>query len=614
MKNYFKGKFFLLLIFSLLCTQLMAVGQEIVYVSRKDGTSDIWVINSDGSFKKNISSISHDPLGLYIEEEPKWSPDGQQIVFRSNKSGVYNIWIMNSDGTGDYNLTESSLAEQGPCWCPDGTKIYFARNTKYSSGKGCSPCPYWEIYVIDLITMNETRLTFNNYREMSPRVSPDGTKIAYVKSERPFDCCNPTDIWIMNSDGSNQNLLIGQGDWKYEWVQSWGRFNNKILFSKQFDCGYSWCNEIVYIDPDNPMDFNRVTINNVGDWPCAFSPDGQKILFATNRTGNFDLFIIDIMGIGEPVPLTNEPWDELYGDWKSSHSLKVLFDDFNYTSVDELIGTSKWKTPKGEEYKDMYYYQGKKERINVIFENENNSFLELNLLKGDEPHYIDEEEVPTGPSIGTIDKFNKGVYAARIWFDDDPYFNESNVIKRDKIVETFWIQTPSYWKTLEKYAECDFEYLPNDFWNSNKKNKEERLPRMYIVTWEYVKGKKDDRNLIKPPLEMFLGERWVTLMIKVDPEKFVEYIIFDELNNKVESIIEDNKKYVPEIESAMQMLVGIWNKKVIKNGDYKIRVDWWMHIQDDISMELPEVTSLVNKFRKVDRISRIDTTEKRFFD
>ena len=57
------------------------------------------------------------------------------------------------------------------------------------------------------------------------------------------------------------------------------------------------------------------------DW----SPDGSKIVFASNRMGNYDLYWINADGSGEPTPLTNHPGDDLHPAWSPDGS-KIAFE------------------------------------------------------------------------------------------------------------------------------------------------------------------------------------------------------------------------------------------------------------------------------------------------
>jgi hypothetical protein len=284
--------------------------EAILYSSNAGGSFDMWAMNADGSNKHNLSTVSHDPGSIYTEYVGAWSPDGRKIAFASNKSGVTAIWIMDSDGRNDFKLTSSNHQELDCSWSPDGKKIYFSRNTVYTTDSGgCQPCWYLEIYVYDLQAGTETRLTDNLNREMCPVVSPDGTRIAYIKGESPSDCCNVTDIWIMNADGTGQMLLCGAPG-LYDWGPVWGKTGTKIYFSRH---NGSSDYDIWSINPDG-TGLTRLTDNTVYDAVTAVSPDGSKILFKSNRNGQSDMWVMDTSGnvLGQ---LTNDGFEEYGGDW-----------------------------------------------------------------------------------------------------------------------------------------------------------------------------------------------------------------------------------------------------------------------------------------------------------
>lgn len=136
-------------------------GRRIVYASTKSGSSQVWIMNADGSDQTQVTS------GFGVEfpdaNAPKWSPDGSQIAFWSGFETEYGeIWTMRADGTGARQLTDQpgTISSDNPAWSPDGTKILFDTN-----------------------------------RQTSPQ------------------------IWMMNADGSDQHLLvdIGIGDTQFSW-------------------------------------------------------------------------------------------------------------------------------------------------------------------------------------------------------------------------------------------------------------------------------------------------------------------------------------------------------------------------------------------------------------
>jgi TolB protein len=104
---------------------------------------------------------------------PSWSPDGRQIAVALSRDGNTQIYLANADGSGLKRLTHSSAIDTEPQFAPDGKSIYF------TSDRGGAP----QIYRMS--TSGEEaggaqRVTFKGNYNVSPRISPDGKQLAYI--------------------------------------------------------------------------------------------------------------------------------------------------------------------------------------------------------------------------------------------------------------------------------------------------------------------------------------------------------------------------------------------------------------------------------------------------
>jgi Tol biopolymer transport system component len=137
-------------------------GTQIAFISLRDGSPEIYVMNADGSNPRRLTD--NGAVGVIA-----WSPDGRHIAFTSNRDGNYEIYVMDIDGSNSRRLTNNRAVDGCPVWSPDGMRIAFAssRNGNY------------DIYVMDADGTNPRRLT-NNNRRGCLAWSPDGAQIVFA--------------------------------------------------------------------------------------------------------------------------------------------------------------------------------------------------------------------------------------------------------------------------------------------------------------------------------------------------------------------------------------------------------------------------------------------------
>lgn len=133
---------------------------RIVYVSTLSGNQDIWIMNANGSGRKQLTFDAHSDF------DPSVSPDGHFIAFASERSGNTKIWRMDTDGGNVKQLTTGSAADFLPNYSPDGHSVV------YTSG-GTGNLSLWKVPADGGDPLQLTRKT-----SAWPAVSPDGRHIA----------------------------------------------------------------------------------------------------------------------------------------------------------------------------------------------------------------------------------------------------------------------------------------------------------------------------------------------------------------------------------------------------------------------------------------------------
>jgi len=97
-------------------------GKQIVF----DLLGDLYVIPISGGEATRLTN------GLPWDCQPRFSPDGKQIAFISDRNGSDNLWIMNADGTKPKRVSDETDDQLGsPAWSPDGNYIIVRKYGPY---------------------------------------------------------------------------------------------------------------------------------------------------------------------------------------------------------------------------------------------------------------------------------------------------------------------------------------------------------------------------------------------------------------------------------------------------------------------------------------------------
>ncbi len=165
-------------------------GSKISFTSDAGGGDNIWVMNRDGSDARQITNESFRLLNNAF-----WTPDGNYLVakkhFTSARSlGAGEIWMYHITGGTGIQLTERPNDQQDkgqPFVSPDGRYVYYSQDVYPGGFFQYNKDPNSQIYVINRYDREEgniERITGGPGGAISPTVSPDGNKLAFVKRVR----------------------------------------------------------------------------------------------------------------------------------------------------------------------------------------------------------------------------------------------------------------------------------------------------------------------------------------------------------------------------------------------------------------------------------------------
>jgi eukaryotic-like serine/threonine-protein kinase len=314
-------------------------GRFIAFASDRAGSSnlDIWVRQVAGGDPVRLTSDPADDV------QPSFSPDGSKIAFRSDRDGG-GVYVVSTFG-GDARR----IADQGrrPRWSPDGTQIAYwtGLDTAFLVSKADAP----RVFVVPAAG-GESRQLFTEFAvAYLPIWSGDGKRLLFLGLRDPV-VRSGYDWWSANADGTspietgayraahqanlsgNQGVLIPD-TWTPE---------GQVLFSaRRADATNIWglpvgadgrvvgppervtagtaaeqspsvdasgslafaavSNDVdlwsLRLDPATGMPVEepeRLTQDPASDFYPCLSLDGRSLVFGSNRSGTFDVWLKDL--------------------------------------------------------------------------------------------------------------------------------------------------------------------------------------------------------------------------------------------------------------------------------------------------------------------------------
>ncbi|HKZ72893.1 MAG TPA: CehA/McbA family metallohydrolase [Steroidobacteraceae bacterium] len=311
-------------------------GREVVYSM----AGSLWqqAIGSDAA-----RELTHGPG---YDLQPDWSRDGRSIVFVRYHDDAMELWRLELATGRQRALTSAGAVNVEPRLSPDGRQLLYVS----TQGTG-----HFNLFIADiderglanarhLVPPRESKLDRYYYSSFDHAINPswsaDGERVFYVGN--PEVAWGSGDIWsvAVRAPEDRRRVLADESTWAARPELS--PDGRRLLYSSYQ--GRQW-HQLWLTTPDGrsplPLTFGEFDRRN-----ARWSPDGQRVLYVSNETGNTSLWVHDTIG-GKRVPVVARKRQYLRGMATLSVTLRdergqplsgrvmVLADDGRYYAPDE---------------------------------------------------------------------------------------------------------------------------------------------------------------------------------------------------------------------------------------------------------------------------------------
>ncbi|NWH05405.1 TolB family protein [Desulfobacter latus] len=227
---------------------------------------------------KQLRQITQTP---HDELSPAVSPDRHHLVFQKKRE----LWWYAKDSDTQERLPLPPGIYAHPAWKPDGSALAYIKYTVIPSDQG----ELWQIHRNGTVWEEPRRLTTFPPMRVYPSYSPDGTRLACAEFKRDPVLGVIEEIGVLDIEtGAFQQVTRDKAD---SYHPAWSPNGKQIVYVSNKTGNYDiW---IYHLETEKNT---RLTRHRSFDGEPVWSPAGDEIAFVSSRTGHREIWIISLSG------------------------------------------------------------------------------------------------------------------------------------------------------------------------------------------------------------------------------------------------------------------------------------------------------------------------------
>ena len=235
--------------------------------------------------------------GPGYDSEPDWSPDGKRILYTSYRNDALELRVLALETGTTTALVSNGAVNLDARWSPDGSRIAYVSTAFHGR---------FHVFVLDVhggVPSGEpVRITEDRDRDLpryyyskwdlylSPAWSPDGKELLLVSNRGQV--WGTGGIWRMEPRSGAPMTLVRDEETNWKAHPDWARDGRRVVYSSYLgrQRNQLW---LTTAGAGHPFELTYCECDHTRP---RWSPDGRRIAFVTNESGNVALRVVAIPG------------------------------------------------------------------------------------------------------------------------------------------------------------------------------------------------------------------------------------------------------------------------------------------------------------------------------